>query len=182
MQRDTAEAATVYHISPLRFWLPTGFFIVLGGLLLVCAAFSSEDPNSQRACFITGLFLFGCACLLYALMRYTRLELSGRGVKLYQFGYTLETEWDNVAALYDVAGAQGLVLHRPMQCGGAAVLRAFRNTGAPASLRLYNDEQVRLLAERRFIPIEAFAYWLKHGRLRDDLVRNAPAVDAGIAR
>ena len=172
-----AQAATVYRISPLRFWLPTGFFIALGALLLVSAGFSSAEPDSQRAFFLTGLFLFGCAGVLYVLLRYSRLELSERGVKVYQIGYTLETAWDNVAALYDVAGAEGLVLHQPMQCRGASVLRAFRKTGARAGLRLYNDEQVLLLAERRFIPIEAFAYWLKHGRLRDDVVRHAPAVD-----
>ena len=175
MPNVAAEAATVYRISPLRFWLPTGFFIALGVVLLVCAGFSSAEPDSQRAFFLTGLFLFGCAAVLYVLLRYTRLEVSERGVKVYQFGYTLETAWDNVAALYDVAGAEGLVLHRPMEGGGASVLRAFRKTGT-RSLRLYNDEQVRLLAERRFIPIEAFAYWLKHGRLRGDLARHAPAV------
>ena len=175
MQRGAAEAATVYHISPLRFWLPTGFLIAFGVLLLVCAGVSSAEAD-QRAFGITGLFLFGCAGILYVLLRYTRLELSERGVKVYQFGYTLETEWDNVAALYDVAHAEGLILHRPMQCGGATVLGAFRNTGAPAGLLLYNDEQVRLLAERRFIPIEAFAHWLKHGGLREDLKRHAPGV------
>src|SRR5688572_27192866 len=131
MQSGAAETATVYHISPLRFWLPTGFFIAFGVLLLVCAGVSSAEPD-QRAFGLTGLFLFGCAGVLYVLLRYTRLELSVSGVKVYQFGYTLETEWDNVAALYDVGSAEGLVLHRPMQCGGASVLRAFRNTGARA--------------------------------------------------
>ena len=173
-----AQARTVYHISPLRLWLVTAFVIALGGLLLVCAALSPAEPDAQNAFILTALLLFGCACLLYLLLRYSRLELTERGIKLYQIGYTLETEWDNVAALYDVGGAEGLVLHRPMQGRGASVLRGFRHTGAGAGVRLYNHEQVPLLAERRFIPIEAFAYWLKHGRLRDDLLRHAPSVRA----
>jgi hypothetical protein len=46
-------------------------------------------------------------------------------------------------------------------------------------MRIYDDLQSRLLSERRFIPIEAFAYWLKHGQLRDDLARHAPAIGSG---
>ena len=156
-------------------WLPTVFFGAFAVLLLVCAALSPEDPDEQRALAFTGLFLFGCTLLMYLLLRYTRLELSERGVKLYQFGYTLESPWDNVAAFYDVKRAEGLVLHRPMECKGASVLRAFRKTGTGGAVRMYNDEQVSLLADRRFIPIEAFAYWLRHGRLREDLVRHAPS-------
>ena len=154
----------------------TGVFIALGVLLLVCAAPSAEEPAAQNAFLLTALFVLGCACLLYLLLRFPRLELSERGIKLYQIGYTLETAWDNVAALYDVAGAEGLVLHRPMPCRGASVLRAFRKTGTGAGLRFYNVDQVQLLADRRFIPIEAFAYWLKHGGLRDDLVCRAPSL------
>lgn len=162
-------------------WLATAFVIAFGVLLLVCAGLSSTEPDAQNAFILAALFLFGCACLLYLLLRYSRLELSERGIKVYQIGYTLETAWDNVAALYDVVGAEGLVLHRPMQCRGASVLRGFRNTSAGAGLRFYNHEQVPLLAERRFIPIEAFAYWLKHGRLHDDLMRHAPSVRAELS-
>jgi hypothetical protein len=34
------------------------------------------------------------------------------------------------------------------------------------------------MAERRWIPIEAFAWHLRHGRLREDLARLAPAVQS----
>ena len=181
MPGAAAKAATVYRISPLRFWLPIGFFILLAILLFVSAAFSSADADAQRAFLLTGFFILGCACVLYVLLRYARLELSPTGVKLYQIGYTLETAWDNVAALYDVAGAEGLLLRRPMQCAGAAVLRRFRNGGVRGGLRLYNEEQARLLEERRFIPIEAFAHWLTHGQLRADILRHA-RVEADYAK
>jgi hypothetical protein len=39
---------------------------------------------------------------------------------------------------------------------------------------MYDAEQQHLLAERRFIPIEAFAWHLHQGRLREDIVRDAP--------
>lgn len=41
-------------------------------------------------------------------------------------------------------------------------------------LKFYSDAQTRLIAERRFIPVDAFAYWLERGQLRDDLTRHAP--------
>ena len=175
--RAADRARSVYHISPLRTWLPTG---ALAGLCiaLAAAAGASEDPAEQRALAITAVALCGFTALMYRMLRFTRFELSQSGVRLYQIGYTLETGWDNVAALYDVRGAQGLVLHRPMEDRGASVLSAFRNTGAGAGMRLYGPEQVRLLAERRFIPIEPFAHSLKHGRLREELRRYAPSIGA----
>jgi hypothetical protein len=39
---------------------------------------------------------------------------------------------------------------------------------------LYDGEQQDLLAQRRFIPIDAFGWHLHRGRMRDDLVRLAP--------
>ena len=177
MAPATADSPIVtYHISPWRLWVTTGVFIALGVVLLVCAAYSTAEPEARNAFTVAALFILACACLLYLVLRFTRLELSGTGIKLYQIGYTLETAWDNVAGLYDVRGAEGLVLHRPMPCRGAAVLRGFRNTSIGGGLRLYNVEQAQLLADRRIIPIEAFAYWLKHGRLRHDLVCRAPSL------
>ena len=168
--------SVTYHISPWRMWVTTGVFIALGVFLLVCAAHSTAEDDARNAFTFTAILMLACACLLFLVLRFTRLELSGKGIKLYQIGYTLETAWDNVAGLYDVRGAEGLVLHRPMACRGAAVLRGFRNTSIGGGLRLYNAEQVQLLADRRLIPIDAFAYWLKRGRLRDDLVSRAPSL------
>ena len=159
----------VYHISPWRMWPPTIAFVGLGVLLLVSAATSAG--REAYAFGVTALFIFLSAGILYWTLRFTRLEVSAAGVKLRQIGYTLEAGWDNVAALYDVAGAQGIVLHRPMSSSGASLLRGFRNLGAGAGVRFYNPEQVRLLSERRFIPIDAFAYWLKHGSLREELLK-----------
>jgi hypothetical protein len=138
------------------------------GVLLLLAAVDSTAREAY-AFQVTAFFIFACAGLFYGAVRFTRLELSAECVKLRQIGYTLETGWDNVASLYDVRGAEGIVLHRPMPSRGASVLRGFRNLGTGAGVSFYNVEQVRLLAERRFIPIDAFAYWLKHGRLREEL-------------
>jgi hypothetical protein len=54
----------------------------------------------------------------------------------------------------------------------------FRNTKIKG-VQFYSSEQIQLLVEHRLIPIEAFAYWLKKGQLRDDLIRRAPALGNG---
>lgn len=178
MTRAPAEAppVAIYRMSPWRVWVPTGTLLALGALLLVTAGDSTGQPEAQRAFVLTALVIFGCTALLFIVFRYTRLELTQRGIALYQVGYTLETGWDNVAAFYEGAGEAGLVLHRAMPGRGAALLRRFRHTGMGVNVRFYSGEQVQLLAARRFIPIGAFAYWLEHGRLRADLVSRAPSL------
>ena len=169
-----ARKRTVYHISPLRLWLVPGILIIIAMYVLALPYLEPDAPDTGKFITYMALAFLAFAAVMYWVMRYTRLVLSADGVKLYQFGYKLETGWDNVAGLYDMPGAQGLVLHRPMDCWGAKVFGAARNVG-----ELFNEEQVHLIAERRFIPIEPFAYWFKHGRLRDDLIRRAPALGNG---
>ena len=164
----------VYHISPLRLWLVPGMLIIIALFMLALPYLEPDAPDTGNVNTYMALAFLAFAVVMYLIVRYTRLVLSPEGVKLYQFGYRLETAWSNVANLYDMPGAQGLVLHRPMDCRGAKVFSAFRNVGG-----LFNSEQMQLIAERRFIPIEPFAYWLKHGRLRDDLISRAPALVNG---
>ncbi len=127
----------------------------------------SGTVETRRLGVYMGIFFLALTAALYLILRHTRLALSDEGIKLFQLGYTLETEWDNVAYLYDKGfGSQGLVLYRPMDCPGAGALGRFRHTQVEG-VNLYTDEQIQLIAERRFIPIDAFAYWLKRGQLRD---------------
>ena len=46
---------------------------------------------------------------------------------------------------------------------------------------LYDAEQQTLFAELRFIPIEAFAWHLRHGELRADIARFAPHLQEVLA-
>jgi hypothetical protein len=163
---------TVYHISPLRLWTVPAIFIIIALLMLALPYLEPGAPDSGNVVIYMGMFFLAFAAIMYLIMRYTRLELSADGVKVRQFGYKLETDWDNVAQLYDMPGGQGLILHRPMDSLGAQVFSAARNVG-----ELFDEEQIQLIAERRFIPITPFAYWLKHG-LRADLNRRAPALSS----
>jgi hypothetical protein len=126
--------------------------------------------------FIIGIAFLVFAAVMYLILRRTRLVLSAGGVSLYQFGYTLETDWGNVAALNDYSGEEGLILHRSMDSPGARRLSDNRYTKISGA-NLYNDEQIQLIAEQRLIPLNAFSYWLKKGKLRDDLVQRAPGLN-----
>lgn len=169
-----AGKRTVYHISPLRLWLAPGILIIIAIFILALPYLEPDAPDTGNLLIYIGVSFLAFAALMYLIVRYTRLVLSSEGIKLYQFGYQLETTWNNVSHLYDMPGAQGLVLHRPMDCRGAQVFGTFRKVG-----ELFSEEQIQLIAEHRFIPIEPFAYWLKRGQLRDDLIRHAPALGNG---
>lgn len=173
----TAEKQKVYRISPVRLWLVPGIFLVIaaGMFLMVFGDPESGTSETRNLAVYMALFFVAFAALMYLILRYTRLVLSADGIKLYQFGYKLETGWNNVAELYE----EGLVLHRPMDCRGASTLSRARSVSVEG-VNFYSDEQIRLIAEHRFIPIDAFAYRLKRGGLRDDLNRRATSLNAGL--
>jgi hypothetical protein len=62
-----------------------------------------------------------------------------------------------------------------MASGGARRL-ATASTGPFSGVTLYDAHQRALLAEHRFIPIEAFAYFLEQGDLREAIARHAPGL------
>src|SRR5204863_301033 len=67
----------------------------------------------------------------------------------------------------------GFILKEPMDSRGAqrfADNAGISFQGAP----FYDVARRQLLAEQRFIPIEAFGYWLTHGDLRNVVAQYAP--------
>jgi hypothetical protein len=170
---------TVYHLSPVRLWLVPGILLVIGLFIGTLPIFDPGVPdNGKKLAFIMGIALLVFAAVMYLILRRTRLVLSPGGVSLYQFGYTLETGWENVAALNEYSGEEGLILHRSMDGPGARKLSDKRHAEIRGA-NLFNDEQIQLIAEHRLIPLNAFSYWLKKGKLRDDLIQRAPALNKG---
>lgn len=167
---------TVYHLSPLRLWLVPGIMLIIALFIGTLPILDPGVPqNSKTFAFLMGLALLVFAAVMYLILRRTRLVLSADRVTLYQFGYTLETNWENLAILQDEAGEEGLVLHQPMDGAGARKLSDNRDTKIRGA-KLFNDEQIQLIAEHRFIPLSAFSHSLRKGRLRADLVQRAPGL------
>jgi hypothetical protein len=75
-------------------------------------------------------------------------------------------------------GREGFIVRTPLEGAGAARFAALRGLGAFGA-PLYDEEQRGLLGERRFIPIEAFAWHARHGTLAREVARLAPHVRIG---
>lgn len=167
-----------YHIGPWRRW---GLWLVvapmLAGLLLLGAG---SAPGEARALFLAAALLFLIALPFHLVVGRARLELSEEGVRLRQAGYALAAGWGDIADVRLERGREGFVTARPMAGGGAARLARFRGVGL-RSMPLYDPDQRRLLAERRLIPIEAFAWHLRRGTLARDIARFAPHLAAKLA-
>jgi hypothetical protein len=97
-------------------------------------------------------------------------------------GYKVETPWSNVASIRMETGREGLITTAPLEGPGAIRLAALRNINMGYT-PMYDETARGLLAERRYIPLEGFAWHLRHGSFRDELGRLAPhllqAVEAG---
>lgn len=162
---------TIYHVNPWRRWL---LWFVIGPFLIVFVAAAIFLPAlDARVLLTTAGLVFLVVMPFDWIARWTRLELSPGGVRLRQFGYTLETQWTNIAELRLRQGREGFVTKEPMTGKGPMVLASFRKLGVGRTT-FYDDEQRQLLGQRRFIPIEAFAWYLRHGKLADDISRFAP--------
>jgi hypothetical protein len=160
---------SVYHVSPWRRWM---LWLVVGPILLFLMIASAFVPwQDAKVYLITAALLFLVLLPFDWLVRWTRLELSPNGVRLRQFAYTLDTAWSNIGNLSMVRGREGFVTKEPMSGKGAARLAAFRG---PAGMTLFDREQRQLVGQRRFIPIEAFAWHIRHGNLGADIARFAP--------
>jgi hypothetical protein len=155
----------VYPLNPVRRWMIRLLCapFILGGPAMVI--FCKPEDRVGASVLAGFLILFGIG--FYWLLSRARLEASPAGVKLRLLGYTLETPWSNVQRLRMDRGQEAFVTEAPMTCYGAVCLAA---TGAGGA---YDQTARSLMSEKRYIPIEAFSWQLRH-ELGDDLRRFAP--------
>jgi hypothetical protein len=158
-----------YGVSPRRRNALLGVWLFLTLPLAVAGVWLSEPGLLVSAALISAIMV----PIVVLVLRAARLHVSNDGIELRQLGLRVATPWDNVAGVRLVRGREGIVLHRPLEGKGAARLAA----GAAIRIRgasFYDAEQQQLILEHRFIPIEAFAYWLEHGDLRQVLQMRLP--------
>lgn len=164
-----------YHVSPLRRWL---LWILIGPLIVLLLVLGLAGNAVDRPAFlVTAGLVFLILLPFQLIVSRTRLVLSETGARLKQTGYELTAGWGEIERLDLTRGREGFVTRAPMAGKGAARLAYFRFVGA-SSAPLYDEGQRRLLAERRLIPIEAFAWHLRHGAMRADIERFAPHLAA----
>jgi hypothetical protein len=180
--------------EPPRFYATSpgtrGFLLALALAFGLCpvaslslALYGVVTANSNAT--YAGLFMAAMTGVLFlpiawVSLRYPRLILNGEGIELQQFGWRLSSSWDNVASLA-YGGQIGIVTRDPMKGSGAGRLAAFGNMtmeGAP----FYMEEARRLIAERRYMPLDPCSYWLWRGDLGQELIKRAPWLEGDIAR
>lgn len=167
----------VYRVSPWRRWV---LWYTMGPILLFFLICAAVAPASAEPLLLCSALMILIAAPIEWIIRRTKLVLNAEGVVLRQAGYRLETSWANVIRLRLDRGREGFILASPLEGKGAHRLASFRGAsmnGAP----MYDGEQQQLLAERRFIPFEAFAWHLRRGRLRADLEDFAPHLQPMLA-
>lgn len=160
-----------YGISPRRRNVMIGLWLIMTLPLAIPGMVLGEPGLLVSAVLITAIMV----PIFTLAIRAARLHLTDAGIELHQLGMRVATTWDNVAGMRTVRGREGIVLHRPLEGKGA------ERMAATASVRFkgasfYDEEQQQLIAEHRFLPIEAFAYWLEHGDLRAVLAERVPAL------
>jgi hypothetical protein len=164
----------IYRISPRRravLWWALGPFAVLGLALLMVGPDEATRGAGAAVAAIMGLGLVGWHWLLGR----TALVLTPEGVELRQLGMNLRAPWSEVEALQLVRRREGLIVRTPLAGKGASRLASLSRLSTFGTL-LYDDAQRALISERRFIPIEAFAWHAYHGALAKDVARLAPRV------
>ena len=164
------EFRKVYYISPRRRGVLLGIWLMFT-VFFVGGAWYASDPALLIVGAIVGLIIGSVFAI--AGWWYPRLVVDTGGIALCQLGWSLSTTWENVAAARLIRGSEGLILRQPLNSKGANTLAAFRGVGV-AGAAYYGPEQQQLIAERRFIPLEAFEYWFRHGDLREVIVGRAP--------
>ena len=160
-----------YHVSALRRWL---IWFVMGPILAFLLILGiSGDAGDRRAFFVTAGLVFLIALPFHFIVGRAQLRLSETGIVLRQTGYELSANWDEIEQLDLTANREGFVTRESMAGKGAARLARFRFAGVGATA-LYDADRQTLLAQRRLIPIEAFARHLRQGEMREDIERFAP--------
>lgn len=172
---STCGRPIVYRISPWR----RGLFAGLGGLIMLpmlIGAIATGNGGFLAAMVIVFVIWGPCYYLVHA----ARIILSEDGVQFRQVGYHLESKWENVCRLWLVKGQEGFELIQPMENYSAKLLAGTADTqltihGAAIDAVPGEDRRPLVMA-RRFIPIEAFAYYFQNGNLLDDIRSFAPQI------
>ena len=154
-----------YDLPPTRKII---LLCVLGAIelpLLALALFGGELAGLLAA-VIVALILGPIAYL--AAWRYPRLVLREEGIELQQLGWRVSTRWQNVAQIIR-SPSPGLILREPLEGRGAKTLAASNSLVA-----FYGSTGDALVSERRWFPLDPFAYWMDRGDLAQQLLRHAP--------
>ena len=165
-----SELKQTYHVSP---WRSMWGWILFLPFSMACAigALFADKPDERAGLWIGTLAFALVIAGLMTMIRRARLEIRRDGLTLRQIGFRLEAPWSDVIAFRANRGHEGFITSKPVGGRGANTLAAAAGLD---SYGMYDGDQIDLLDEHRLIPIEAFAWHLRHGPMRAQIVEYAP--------
>jgi hypothetical protein len=92
---------------------------------------------------------------------------------------SLTIPWSNIERIRLKGNGEFLLLREPLETRSAKNLpywAGVRYMGA----RFFDDEQLQYIAERRWVGLQPFAFWIRHGDMGDQIARYAPALADGM--
>lgn len=169
---------TTYHVGPWRSIWGWALFLPLSIGCALGAIFA--DKADEKAGLWVGALIFALIIIgLMTMIRRARLEICRDGITLRQIGYRLEASWPDVIAFRGDRGREGFITSNPVGGRGANTLAAASSLGPYG---MYDSDQIDLLDEHRLIPIDPFAWHLRHGPMRREIEEYAPHLAGDLAR
>jgi len=162
-----ASDVRVYHISIWRYLVMWWFFGPFLLLSLGIAVFA--EPKTRGAGIALMLLMAPFILLWHWLARRMRLTISRQGLCTTELGGKLEIPWAGIIGFRGTPGHEGFVAAEPIASKGAENL--VNNASAYA---LFDEQDLQLIRERRFIPMRAFAWHFRHGDLCAVIAEYAP--------
>ncbi|MCA9130861.1 MAG: hypothetical protein KDB22_27440 [Planctomycetales bacterium] len=160
----------VFHPSPFRQGVFVAIWLVLAAPFLFGGIAMREEGMIVVGVFVSLLL----APVSWFVVFQVRLVFTDEGIVLRNYPWNLETSWDNVSEFYRQRGKEGFILLVPMESKGADNLARSVGREAGVNNAIYRGGHPELAADRRFIPIEPFGFWLRHGRLADVVAKHRP--------
>ena len=161
----------VYSLSPRRKALLAGLWVALCVPLAIWGALIRDSALLITAALVAVVL---APIFVVSGWYYPKLILTEEGIERRNIGYRLRASWENIETARWKRGIEGLILRRPMADKGAFRFAATA-TARFDGVHMYDPEVIKLIRERRFIPLEAFAYWGCHGDLHQEIERRVPS-------
>jgi hypothetical protein len=168
----------VYRLSPLRRVILDGVAVAL---LALPAGILIANPMAIGVAGLIFLCLLPTLFILLFTAWYPRLTVSSEGIRVRgAIGYSsLLIPWNDIERVSLRANKEGLILHQPLESRAAARWKNWSGVRFFGS-SMFDDEQQRYINQQRYVPIQIFAYWLRHADLATEIAGYAPALAEGL--
>jgi hypothetical protein len=113
--------------------------------------------SERFAGLFAGAFLAATGLIGQFIIDRTKLTISSEGVKLNQTFFSIETTWDNIAELQMARGNEQFITRE-----------------LPTGKGLWNLDLLLKGNGEKSIPIDAFAWHIRRGKLAEEIARFAP--------